>query len=148
VLGGHLMFRTRQTHKRGKHSLDLQVERLEARELLSGTPTISLSSFLASAGVPNQGGNTGNTGNGSSPGDPTVALNDLGTGTYQGLEGGLYGNGTNVRPASLETTADNIASQIQPLDANGKVDLVNGKIVLISVGMSNTNYEFAGQGGF
>jgi hypothetical protein len=122
------------------------VERLEARELLSGNQTISLSSFLANPGA-TQGGNT-NTGNGSAAGDPTVPLNDLGTGAYQGLEGGLYGNGTNVRSTSLETTADNIASQIQPLDAKGNVDKVNGKIVLISVGMSNTNYEFAGQGGF
>jgi hypothetical protein len=27
---------------------------------------------------------------------PAVALNDLGTGTYQGYEGGLYPNGSNV----------------------------------------------------
>jgi hypothetical protein len=67
---------------------------------------------------------------------------------YQGLEGGLYSNGSNIRPTSLEATADSIASQIQPLDANGNVDPVNGKIVLISIGMSNTSYEFGGAGGF
>jgi PKD repeat protein len=108
-----------------------------------------LGSFLASSGTAFQGGNIGTTtGNGSAPGDPTVPLNDLGTGTYQGQEGGLYSNGTDVRSASLEATADKIASQIHPLDANGNVDLVKGKIVLISVGMSNTTLEFANAGGF
>src|SRR6266851_3549298 len=31
---------------------------------------------------------------------PLVPLNDLGTGTYLGFQGGLYPNGSNVRPAT------------------------------------------------
>jgi hypothetical protein len=68
-------------------------------------------------------------------------LNDLGTGLYNGQEGGLYPNGTDQRPPSLETAAENIASQIMPLDGQGNVNATGGKIVLISIGMSNASYE-------
>jgi PKD repeat protein len=70
-------------------------------------------------------------------------LNDLGTGTYNGDQGGLYSNGTDVRPAGMEASAESLASQIQPLDANGNPDPVNGKIVFVTIGMSNTKIESA-----
>jgi len=69
---------------------------------------------------------------------PVVAVNDLGTGTYLGSEGGLYPNGSNVRPASHDAAGVAIAQGIQPLDANGSPDLINGKMGLISIGMSAT----------
>ncbi len=69
-------------------------------------------------------------------------LSDLGSGTYAGFEGGLYPGGVNIRPSAHEGAGVSIANSIQPLDANGNVDLVNGKIVMISSGVSNTNYEF------
>lgn len=72
-----------------------------------------------------------------------VPLNDLGTGTYQGLTGGLYPGGSNTRPAAHNTAGENIANnQVLPRNAAGAVDLVNGKVVLISIGMSNTTQEF------
>ncbi|MGG8407739.1 hypothetical protein ACM614_14505, partial [Streptomyces sp. 12297] len=72
-----------------------------------------------------------------------VPLNDLGTGTYQGVTGGLYPNGANTRPAAHNTAGVNLAqNQVLPRNAAGQVDLVNGKIVLISIGMSNTTQEF------
>jgi hypothetical protein len=67
---------------------------------------------------------------------PLVALNDLGTGTYEGSEGGLYPNGSNVRPAAFDAAGVAIAESIQPLDADGTVDTVNGKIGVMTVGMS------------
>src|SRR5260370_828220 len=74
-----------------------------------------------------------------------IPLNELGTGTYQGYEGGLYPNGSNTPPAATEASALSLAQQIVPLDAAGNPDPVNGKIVMISIGMSNTNEEFSGQ---
>lgn len=72
-----------------------------------------------------------------------VPLNDLGTGTYNGLTGGLYPGGSNVRPTAHTNAGVNIAqNQVLPRNASGQVDLVNGKVVLISIGMSNTTQEF------
>ncbi len=68
--------------------------------------------------------------------NPLVPINDLGLGTYGGKQGGLYLNGTNSRPPAFNNGGIAIAQGIQPLDANGNVDTVNGKIGLMSVGMS------------
>jgi hypothetical protein len=72
---------------------------------------------------------------------PLVPINDLGTGTYLGEEGGLYPNGSNVRPAEHDAAGVSIAQGIQPLDADGNPD-PNGKYVLISIGNSETQQEF------
>jgi Putative Ig domain len=72
---------------------------------------------------------------------PIVALNDLGTGTYQGSEGGLYTNGSNVRPASHDSDGVGIAQGIGPLDSNGNPD-PNGKMVLMAIGESTAQNEF------
>lgn len=80
-----------------------------------------------------------------------VPLPDLGPGIYQGVQGGLYPNGTDIRPAPhLAAGLDIGLNRIKPLDANGNVDSANGKIVMISVGMSNATREFAigGSGAF
>jgi len=71
-------------------------------------------------------------------------INDMGTGTWagNGQMGGLYPNGSNIRPASHQNAGMSLACQVQPLDTNGNPDPVNGKIGFISIGMSNTNYEF------
>ena len=72
---------------------------------------------------------------------PVVALNDLGTGTYQGSEGGLYPNGSNVRPASHDSDGVTFAQGIQPLDSNGNPS-PTGKYVLLAVGESTAQNEF------
>ncbi|MGR6975088.1 hypothetical protein ACU639_36885 [Streptomyces cynarae] len=72
-----------------------------------------------------------------------VPLDDLGTGTYSGLTGGLYPGGSNVRPAAHTNAGMSLAqNQVLPRNASGQVDLANGKVVLISIGMSNTTQEF------
>jgi hypothetical protein len=68
-------------------------------------------------------------------------LNDLGTGYWNGSQGGLYSNGSNYRTASHNAAGLNIASQIMPLDTSGNIDVANGKIVWLSIGMSNTTQE-------
>lgn len=55
--------------------------------------------------------------------------------------GGLYPGGTNERPAAHTAAGVALASQIQPLAANGE-PAPSGKIGLASVGMSNTSSEF------
>lgn len=69
-------------------------------------------------------------------------LPELGREKYQGFEGGLYPGGTNQRPAEHEAAGVKLAGQIGPLDAEGRPD-PNGKIVLLSIGMSNTSQAFS-----
>ena len=79
--------------------------------------------------------------NDGKPGSPdTKSLkprNELGAAKYQGFEGGFYPGGKNERPKDHEAAGLKLAKQVQPLNAQGQPD-PNGKIVLMSVGMSNT----------
>lgn len=70
-----------------------------------------------------------------------VPLTDLGAGTYQGFAGGLYPNGLNRPPDSYLQAGMAAAQMIQPLNSGGQPD-PRGKIVLLSIGMSNTAIEF------
>jgi hypothetical protein len=63
-------------------------------------------------------------------------------GTSTGFAGGLYPNGENSRPANHEQSGIAIADTILPVDINGNYDPDNGKIIFLSIGMSNTNMEF------
>lgn len=71
-----------------------------------------------------------------------IPLTDLGAGFYHGVQGGLYPGGTNVRPPAHDAAGVSIAHAIAPLDTFGNAD-ANGRIVLISIGMSNTTQEFS-----
>ena len=68
-------------------------------------------------------------------------INDLGAGTFNSWTGGLYPNGSNYLPSGHKAAGLNMAGQIQCLEANGVPDAVNGKIVWLSIGMSNTTME-------
>jgi hypothetical protein len=61
---------------------------------------------------------------------------------YKGEDGGLYGEGRNEPPAALAAAAKAEAEKIQPLDADGKAS-TSGKVVFLSIGMSNTTQEFS-----
>jgi hypothetical protein len=72
-----------------------------------------------------------------------VPLTDMGAGTYHGFAGGLYPGGTGFRTVAHESAGVAIARAIVPLDTLGNPDPVNGRIVLISIGMSNCTQEFS-----
>ena len=74
-----------------------------------------------------------------------VPLTDMGTGVYKGFTGGLYPNSSNVPPAAHATEGMTRTKRIRPLDVNGN-PAVNGKYVLLSIGMSNTTQEFCTAG--
>ena len=75
-----------------------------------------------------------------------LPLNDLGPVFYvPGTLGGLYPFGQNVRPTAHLAAGRAIATtEVLPRNAAGAPDPLNGKIGLISVGMSNTTQEFNG----
>jgi hypothetical protein len=70
------------------------------------------------------------------------SLPELGTEKYQGYEGGLYPGGKNVLPKEHAEAGLALAKSVQPLSAEGKPD-TRGKVVMISVGMSNTTQAFS-----
>src|SRR5262249_43544937 len=60
---------------------------------------------------------------------------------YKGEDGGLYGGGKNEPPEVHQRAARDALARITPLDAQGK-PAKDGKVVFISLGMSNTFGEF------
>jgi hypothetical protein len=64
----------------------------------------------------------------------STPLTDLGKGRYHDYRGGLYANGKNVPPAGYLKTGLARAKSVKP---------IAGKIVLLSIGMSNTTQEFS-----
>jgi hypothetical protein len=64
-------------------------------------------------------------------------MTDLGTGSYDGSEGGLYPGGSNTPPANWEASALSQAAAIQPLNASGN-PAPNGSIAMLSIGVSIT----------
>ncbi len=71
-----------------------------------------------------------------------VPVTEIGEGQYKGQTGGLYGGGQNTPPEAHLQAAKDQTALIQPLDPNG-VASATGKVVLISLGMSNTTQEFS-----
>jgi hypothetical protein len=68
-------------------------------------------------------------------------LSELETGLYKGETGGLYGDGKNEPPDSHARALQRQLSMIRPLDRRGK-PAPDGRIGLLSIGMSNTHAEF------
>ena len=68
-------------------------------------------------------------------------LPDLGAGNYLGFQGGLYPAGSNVRPILHTIDGMAQATAVVPRNAAGAPD-PSGKIVFLSIGMSNCTQEF------
>src|SRR6478752_10504628 len=63
-----------------------------------------------------------------------IPLTDMGNKRYRGYRGGLYPGGVNRPPAKYLKKGMTSARQVRP---------INGKIVLLSIGMSNASAEFS-----
>jgi len=73
---------------------------------------------------------------------PLVPINDLGTAYYLNSEqGGLYANGSNVRPEPHDSDGQTFANEVQPLDSNGNPSS-SGEIVFMSLGESVAQQPF------
>ena len=72
-----------------------------------------------------------------------MPLTELGTTNYKGYSGGLYPLGNNLAPPGHLAAGLSFAMQIVPRNSSGAVDTSNGKIVLLSIGMSNATQEFS-----
>ncbi len=70
-----------------------------------------------------------------------TALTDLGKGTYKGEQGGLYPGGENIMPAEHLKAGLAQAAQVVPRGRDGK-PAPDGKIAVLSIGMSNTTMEY------
>ncbi|MBK7812621.1 MAG: T9SS type A sorting domain-containing protein [Saprospiraceae bacterium] len=72
-----------------------------------------------------------------------IPINDLGTNIspLTGQMGGLYPGGSNYLPGDHKNAGLELASQIECLDINGNPDPYNGKVVWLSIGMSNCTQE-------
>jgi uncharacterized protein (TIGR03437 family) len=70
-------------------------------------------------------------------------LNDPFFQAHHGFAGGLYPDRSNQRPAGHEKAGLRLAEEVRPRNAQGAVDDQNGKIVFLSIGMSNTTQEFS-----
>jgi hypothetical protein len=72
-----------------------------------------------------------------------VPLTELGErDNYKGEDGGLYGGGKNEPPEAHQKAAATETARIVPLDKEGK-PAADGKIVLVSISMSNATQEFS-----
>lgn len=101
---------------------------------------------MRQAGRQKKKGGTGGDANATPVSDPKIVatlvpLDEL-KGTYKGEDGGLYGGGRNEPPEAHMAAYRRESEQIRPLDADGKPS-EDGKIVLLSLGMSNTTMEYA-----
>jgi hypothetical protein len=61
---------------------------------------------------------------------------------YKGENGGLYGEGRNAPPPEHQAAAVQATAQIVPLDRDGQPSPA-GKIVMVSISMSNATQEFS-----
>lgn len=71
-----------------------------------------------------------------------VSISNLKTGFYKSFQGGLYPGGVNERPQNHTNKGIAIANSLKPLDDEGNVNELDGKIVMASIGVSNTSIEF------
>lgn len=71
-----------------------------------------------------------------------LPLTELGAGTYRGYAGGLYPGAQNTPPAAHLDAGLALAGTITPLDTLGAPS-AGGRIVLLSIGMSNTTQEYS-----
>jgi hypothetical protein len=95
------------------------------------------SALLAAAAillVPSSAASGGTAANCSRTSVATTPLTDLGKRRYHAYTGGLYANGKNIPPSAYLKSGLAAARRVHPIE---------GRIVLLSIGMSNATQEFS-----
>jgi len=119
------------------------MEEVVMKHRLAAVLSLVLITSLGASAQAQTGPCFGGSGGSCPPGEPLLSgsfqatpLIDFVPGqTYMGLSGGLYGNNSNVVPARHDQDGQNLAASIHP---------INGKIIFLAIGMSNTTIEFCG----
>jgi hypothetical protein len=105
--------------------------------------TAALGLVLLTAGlVAASAGNSTSAADCSRTSLPFTPLTDLKTGKFEGFQGGLYPGGRNAPSKAYLKKGLTYAKLVKPRNASGKA-AADGKVVLLSVGMSNTTQEFS-----
>jgi hypothetical protein len=76
-----------------------------------------------------------------------VPLTDMANRTYRGYAGGLYPDGSNTMPAAHAAEGRRRKALVTPRDVNGNT-AASGRIVLLSLSMSNGSQEFCATAGY
>jgi hypothetical protein len=71
-----------------------------------------------------------------------IPLDDLGAGYFMGYQGGLYPGGVNTMPPAHQAAGISIAKSLKPLNEDGVIDPINGKIVMVAFGASTAGNTF------
>jgi hypothetical protein len=79
----------------------------------------------------------------ANPLSTNVPLPELGLGTYEGFEGGLYAGGVNAPPLEHVNLGLSVCASVEPLNYAGEIDQ-RGTFDLLSVGPSHAQIEAAG----
>jgi hypothetical protein len=103
---------------------------------MGGAATLVLATAATSAQPRIPAANCARTSTGYAP------LTDLKRGRYHGFMGGLYANGRNAPSARYLKRGVAAMRKVKPLGPDGSPSPA-GKVVLLSIGMSNTTQEFS-----
>ena len=104
----------------GSHILTALTRDRAGNQTISAGVTVKINNAVSSAKIP---------------------LMDMGNQRYLGFSGGLYENGKNIPPADHNSAGLAKVSNVVPRDTAGNPSST-GKIVLMSMGMSNTTQEW------
>jgi len=77
------------------------------------------------------------------PSTGMIPLTELPPALYMGFEGGLYPAQSNTPPTAHLAAALAAAQLVRPRNPAGAIDFADGRIVMVAIGMSNTNQGFA-----
>ncbi len=69
-------------------------------------------------------------------------LTEMRDATWNGVQGGLYPNGSNLRPFEFEMALRDLSTDVYPATPAGEKDNVNGKLGILALGSSDAQAAF------
>jgi len=71
-----------------------------------------------------------------------IPLTQMTSERWNGIQGGLYPNGSNERPAKHDLLLQYLSLDVKACRTDGKVDNIDGRIVVLGIGASNASSAF------